>query len=125
MAEVRWKLNTEPRGSSMSNDSEQQTPSWMVEWIEKAAIEFDELCYARHQTGAVEYGPYAFLENDIWTMLAEELADAVNYCKYLYIKTSLLRRLYESGVHTIDEGARTDTELRHSPGATSFVGTRN
>lgn len=45
----------------------------------------------RHQTGAEEYGPFKFLENDTLGMLEEELADIANYARYTFIKVRMMR----------------------------------
>jgi hypothetical protein len=59
--------------------------------MEQASAAFDDLCSERHETGAQEYGPFKFLENDTLEMLEEELADIANYARYTFIKVQMLR----------------------------------
>lgn len=54
------------------------------------ADEFREFCQARHDVGAKEYGPTKFLSNNMFRMIAEEMADISNYCMYEYIKLRLM-----------------------------------
>jgi hypothetical protein len=66
-----------------------------AELINGYSDSFDEECQARHKMGAEKYGPVAFLspDNDLIRMLQEELVDASNYCRYLYIRLSLIHNL--------------------------------
>jgi hypothetical protein len=59
------------------------------------AEEFDRLCIERHEMGAKQYGPVAFLKNNMVEFMAEELADLCNYAKYTYIKLRLFQEMYE------------------------------
>ncbi len=47
----------------------------------------------RHNKGQKEYGTVTFLENDMFSMVLEELADAMNYLEYQYIKFRLLQEV--------------------------------
>ena len=67
-----------------------------AEVINDLAHEFDNFCQARHNAGAAEYGETGFLKNNMFRMIAEELADGANYMRYLYIKIRLLEGIYDS-----------------------------
>lgn len=91
--------------------------------IQKLAEDFDLLCQTRHDEGAKEYGPLGFLTNPMFSYIYEELADASNYLRYLFIKMRLLEEfVYASGA---DLPTSHFEEIRDahsiSPDATSFV----
>jgi hypothetical protein len=67
--------------------------------LELLAKEFDEMCAARLDIGAAEYGPTAFVSADTIQMMLEELSDIVNYCKFTYIKL----RLYQERLIAMEE----------------------
>lgn len=71
--------------------------------------QFDQLCQDRHTTGAAEYGAFTFLSNDVTRMLAEELADTANYCRYQFIKIMMLQDILvqEAGQAATDMGMGT------------------
>ena len=71
--------------------------------IERASRMFDDMCIERHNQGAEEYGPAKFLENDVMLMLAEELLDAANYCRYQFIKIILLNELLNKELSDTDK----------------------
>jgi hypothetical protein len=56
---------------------------------------FDTLTQERHLAGQKEYGTLTFLENDVIRMMAEELADTANYCRYQFIKLMMLQAILE------------------------------
>jgi hypothetical protein len=56
---------------------------------------FDTLTQQRHEAGAEEYGHLTFIGNDVIRMMAEELADTANYCRYQFIKLMMLQELLE------------------------------
>jgi hypothetical protein len=60
--------------------------------------EFDDQCQRRHIAGAEKYGPVNFLApgNDLYEMLQEEIVDAANYCRYLYIRLALMQEAVKS-----------------------------
>ncbi len=95
----------------------------LKELLEKANQEFFDLCEERHNTGAKEYGPINFLEVNLPEFIYEELADAVNYMRYMYIR---LRMIEEAARERgIDMSAAFTGEVRDddevSFGVTSFV----
>jgi hypothetical protein len=61
-----------------------------VEEITVASNMFDDLCLKRHEGGAEEYGPFAFLKNDMIKMMIEEMCDVANYARYEFIKLVIL-----------------------------------
>jgi hypothetical protein len=84
--------------------------------------EFDEFCQARHNQGAKEYGPTAFLGNSMFKMIAEEMADIANYCRYEYIKLRLMEGSFDEGSVDFARAGASSTE-HPVPSATSpFVG---
>jgi hypothetical protein len=66
--------------------------------MQQLADEFEKLCQQRHEMGAKQYGPVAFLQNDMITFISEELADICNYSKYMYVKLRLFEEMYESSL---------------------------
>jgi hypothetical protein len=52
--------------------------------------EFSALCFARHEVGAEEYGDMAFMDNDMFAFVYEELADAANYLRYQFMKLRIV-----------------------------------
>jgi hypothetical protein len=52
--------------------------------------ELDDKCQRRHFVGQEKYGSFTFLEKDMFEMVGEELADAINYLRYQYVKFKLL-----------------------------------
>jgi len=54
-------------------------------------------CQRRHELGEKKYGPIKFLEsdNDLLRMLQEELVDAANYARYLWVRIEMLRSRIE------------------------------
>lgn len=54
--------------------------------------EFQELKDQRWIDGAKEYGPFAFIRNDMVRFAIEEIADLANYAEMLYIKLRVLER---------------------------------
>ena len=61
--------------------------------LEKLNQEFFDLCEQRHKTGAEEYGPITFLDVDLPTFIYEEMADIVNYSRYLFIRMRLMEEI--------------------------------
>lgn len=64
----------------------------LVSDIQALSEEFDNLCRARHEMGASEYGPTKFLQNNMFDMMVEELADMANYARYQSIKIRLIQK---------------------------------
>ncbi len=94
----------------------------MTNDIEKHSQEFDLLTQARHEKGSEEYGDLAFLGNDMYTYIYEELADAANYLRYQFIKLRILEeQQIASGIDltsgTFDQ-VQLEDELSH--GTPSF-----
>lgn len=94
----------------------------MLEEIQKHSEEFDILTQLRHDAGAEEYGPLAFLENNMFAFAYEEFADTANYVRFNFIKLRLVEeKLRASG---IDLSAITLEDLRDNDevpfGASSF-----
>jgi hypothetical protein len=63
----------------------------LSEIFQELSGDFDKLTQDRHDEGAKEYGVFTFLGNDVIRMMAEELADTANYCRYQFIKLMLLQ----------------------------------
>jgi hypothetical protein len=66
---------------------------------------FDDLCAHRAEVGAREYGPMAFMTNDIMRMMIEELADTANYCKLQAVKLLAIN-------NALVDSLGTDSELK-------------
>ena len=62
----------------------------LPELTQRLSDEFDELCRKRHEQGQKEYGQFTYLEADLVSMIKEEVADAANYLRYLFIKIALM-----------------------------------
>ena len=92
----------------MSQDSETGTEDGSAPEMSTAdvlnmlAAEFDQFCQERHNDGAKEYGPTRFASNNMFQMIAEEMADIANYCRYQYIKLRLMEGTF------ISDESRTD-----------------
>jgi hypothetical protein len=63
----------------------------MAKLLQGASEDFDRLCQERHEQGQKEYGAFTFMGNDVIRMMAEELADTANYCRYQYMKLMILQ----------------------------------
>lgn len=80
------------------NESSETTPkpeeaeeaAELLQMLEKYNELFNEMAQTRHDVGATKYGEFTFLENDVARMLMEELVDASNYCRYLFMKIGIL-----------------------------------
>lgn len=84
------------------NESETTTSTDLVTTLNRLAEEFDEFCRDRNEMGAEQYGPLAFLKNDMVEFLAEELADMCNYAKMMYIKIRLFEAMYGERLASAD-----------------------
>lgn len=73
----------------------EQPEDMFVDIMNEKAQAFDRLCAERHEAGAVEYGAFTFLENDVVRMMLEELADTANYCRMQAVKLMLLQEALE------------------------------
>lgn len=64
--------------------------------VSALSAEFDAECQARHKMGAEKYGPVKFLEpgNDLFRMTLEEIVDAANYLRYLYVRLGIIQDLH-------------------------------
>jgi hypothetical protein len=72
--------------------------------INELAEMFDGLCVHRHERGSEEYGPIAFLDNDVVRMMVEELADLANYARMEAVKLMMMeRRVQEAGIDPSDQ----------------------
>lgn len=79
--------------------------------------EFQAMRLQRHLDGQKKYGALTFLEKDMFQMTFEELADAMNYLEYQYVKF----RLLQEAVHEkLDEAL--GVERRIYIGKDSFDG---
>lgn len=67
----------------------------LAELFNGFSAKFDQLCQARHEAGAAEYGVLTFLGNDVIRMMAEELADTSNYCRMQFMKLMYLQAVLE------------------------------
>lgn len=82
------------------------------EELQRYATEFDAKCIERHEMGAKKYGPVKFMEIDTPEMVIEELIDAANYLRYMYIR-----------MRVIQEALRgSETEPVTRLGRDSFIG---
>jgi hypothetical protein len=92
----------------MSTSESRITPDSLRVMIQEASEEFDRLTQSRLQTGANEYGEFAFFENPTLEMALEELVDLSNYARMTFIKIRLLTRSLDNGdkgfVPTGDQG---------------------
>jgi len=75
--------------------------------MELASAAFSDLTQERWLTGAKEYGDFAFLSNDTFEMLEEELADIANYARMTFIKVQLLKRVLAEKATEADMDAGT------------------
>ena len=81
--------------------SDTDTPKKLTleERIEQLNEEFIDFCNERSIEGAETYGQYAFLENDMFQYMLEEIADLANYARFTYIKLRLMEETArESGI---------------------------
>jgi hypothetical protein len=62
--------------------------------LQELSLEFDDLCQTRHEMGAEKYGDLSFLDRDTVKDILEELVDAANYIRYLYIKLRIIESAY-------------------------------
>jgi hypothetical protein len=62
--------------------------------------DFDYLVEERHKIGGRTYGDFAFLKNNTFQMMYEELADLVNYATFTYVKLRLFEEEVESALCT-------------------------
>ncbi len=69
------------------------SPEATAQRLNELSNEWDTFIQERHEMGAKEYGPTAFLENDMFEFIFEELADIANYVRYTYIKLRLLEEV--------------------------------
>lgn len=71
--------------------------------VKRLGTAFETLCTIRDIRGAEEYGETSFAQNDVIRMMAEELADTANYCRYQFIKLMKLQeQLSEMGLDMND-----------------------
>ncbi len=89
----------------------------MTNDIERHSQEFDLLTQSRHEEGSKEYGDLGFLDNEMFGMIYEELADACNYLRYQFIKLRLVEeQVNASGLDLTPsafEAVRDEDELSH------------
>ena len=104
---------------STSTNTDEDTVEFLQK-LQECSERFDALCQERHEMGALEYGQFTFLENDIVRMMIEELADTANYCRYQATKLLLLQEALETQVaETFEPGS--DGEI--TIGVQAFKGT--
>jgi hypothetical protein len=65
------------------------------ELFNRLATEIHMLAAARRQVGEEEYGQFAFLRNDTFAMMYEELADLINYAVFTYVKIRIVEGDFE------------------------------
>lgn len=70
-------------------------PETITDLVEEASALFDSTCQARHKLGAEKYGPVKFLEpgTNLYEELRNELVDAANYARYLYVRLWVLEQM--------------------------------
>jgi len=66
------------------------------------AEQFVELRMERHEKGAIKYGEFTFLANDVIRMMLEELADLANYAEYQAAKLLILQAVLEKDQRLLD-----------------------
>jgi hypothetical protein len=71
--------------------------------LQEYSDSFDKLCQERHLAGQKEYGALTFIGNDVVRMMAEELADTANYCRYQFIKLMMLQEALEAQLSGTEE----------------------
>ena len=90
--------------------------------LERYSEEFDELCQQRHDDGSKEYGPLAFLDNDMFAFAYEEMADTAIYMRFSFVKLRIVQeKLNALGIDLSTVSAEEVRDaLQVSSGATSF-----
>jgi hypothetical protein len=77
----------------------------------KLRSEFADLVAKRLRDGAAEYGEDAFVDNNTFEMIYEEIADLVNYCMFTYVKLRLIEEQvdarYNTGAQRVHEEVET------------------
>lgn len=91
--------------------------------MQEASDLFEQYCTQRWNDGAIEYGPVAFVNNPVLTMLAEELFDIANYARMQFIKLAVLTAaVEEAGFGDLITPPPSDKEPQGPPiGADSFI----
>jgi hypothetical protein len=106
--------------------NDEPTPEQVEEYellqvMNEYSDQFWELAAKRHEEGAAEYGQFTFLANDVVRMMAEELADTVNYCRMQFIKLMLINNLL---VEQVEEAGLSDRMEEVGIGVKAFKGTK-
>ena len=90
--------------------------------LERYSEEFDDLVQKRYDGGKEEYGPLAFLDNDMFAFAYEEMADTATYMRFLFTKLRIVQeKLNALGIDLSTVSAEeVRNALQISSGATSF-----
>lgn len=106
--------------TSVPSESEAELAT-LLEEINK---EFFDFCKERQDEGAQTYGPVAFLQNDMFQYMMEELADLANYARFAYIKLRLMERLANERGVDMSPSPIGEVRIAHEVpfGPTAFVG---
>lgn len=93
------------------------------ELLQELSDEFDQFCQERHDEGAQEYGELNFLRVDLPQFIYEELADIVNYSRFLYIRLRIIEEAArERGLDISASLAKEEGQDNEVPfGPSSFV----
>lgn len=104
---------------SKSTSSPDEVDEGLVVLMERYAQLFDNMCRERHELGQQKYGEFTFLGTDTVRMLMEELADAANYSRYMFIKLGILNEyLHQQANEVADDSGQINI------GAQAFKGTK-
>jgi hypothetical protein len=68
--------------------------------LQRLESDFVEMILSRGRQGALDYGEFAFMRNNTFEMLYEELADICNYCRFTYIKLRLFQEAIQHALST-------------------------
>jgi len=92
--------------------------------LEELNKEFFEFCEERQSEGAQTYGPVAFLRNDMFQYMMEELADLANYARFTYIKLRLMEEMANARGVDMSAGSIGEVRIDHGVpfGFAAFTG---
>lgn len=76
-----------------------ESPQEFIAKVNNYLALFSELCAQRQEDGEKEYGSFTWLENDVIRMMAEELADTTNYCRFQFAKLMILQESLMKEIH--------------------------
>ena len=69
---------------------EEMVTQELISQLTASSLAFDVMCKQRWENGEGEYGPRAFLGNDVLKMAKEEVVDLANYARMAFMKIELL-----------------------------------